>query len=83
VILDNAVTDRESQAGAFADRLGGKERIEDTRVRVGIDPIPAVLHEDLNGRRLDGGANRQLFNGHGRKRVSRIAEQQARCMDRL
>src|SRR6478672_3460930 len=44
VLLDDAVYHREAEAGAFAYRLGGEERLEHLAHGVLVHPPAAVLH---------------------------------------
>src|SRR5687768_3555734 len=46
VLLHDLVADRQSEAGAFADRLGREERIEDAPGNVGRNAGPGVTDHD-------------------------------------
>src|SRR5439155_3401487 len=46
MLLRNAVADAQSEPGAFADRLGGEERIEDPPADLRVDALAAVDHVD-------------------------------------
>src|SRR4051794_29557245 len=52
VPVDDAVDNREAEAGALADVLGREERIEDLRDHVGRDAGPVVGDGDLDVVRL-------------------------------
>jgi hypothetical protein len=47
VFLNNAVTHRQSQAGAVAGRLGGKKRIENLVADGGIDALAVIPDFDF------------------------------------
>jgi hypothetical protein len=47
---DDAVHQGEAKAGALADRLGGKERLEDAGQRLRIDAAAGIADGEANGR---------------------------------
>src|SRR2546430_12689501 len=73
VVLRGAVADAEPEPGAFADRLGGEERIEDPPADLGVDPLAVVDHVDGDAARLAGGPNRHA--PAIRTRINRVGDQ--------
>src|SRR3546814_1088826 len=66
----HAVADREADAGALADRLGGEEGIEDARADFGRHAGAAVAHGDAHlpaGCPLGRSLGREIGSGEDRK----------------
>ena len=79
--LDDGLTDRESQTGADAKRLGGEEWVEDPALRFGSHSLSRVFHGNdraphLVGRGLDEDAIRfRIAVGNGLRRVDQQIEE--------
>src|SRR6185503_2540660 len=44
VLADDAIRDRQAEAGALAHRLGGEERIVNAREVLGLDAVAGIRH---------------------------------------
>jgi hypothetical protein len=75
VLLDDPIRDGQPQARAFADLLGGEERIEDPRLEPGRNPVPAIDERDLHRRRADRSRNANRLAWRADERVARVRQQ--------
>src|SRR5438067_9694676 len=75
VLLDDPIRDGQAEAGAFADFLGGEERIEDPQLKSGRNPVPGIDERDLDRRGGDGSRNANRLAWRVEHRVARVRQQ--------
>src|SRR5439155_11704548 len=75
VLLDDPIRDGQAQARAFADLLGGEERIEDPPLEPGRNPVPGIDERDLDRRGADRSRNANRLAWRVDHRVARVRQQ--------